>query len=130
MTLLRVGIDTLVLLNCAVTIAVLFSRVLERSQKFYQTLIIWLLPVVAAVLYAVLLREPSGRGASMNRPDIGLTPGMDGNVFKGDDSTVGRDVVPAALDRWLSMLGLHPSLRATGRPIPPARTTRTFSSWA
>jgi hypothetical protein len=86
MTLLRAGIDGLVLLNCAVTIRVLFSRVLEPSQKFYQTLVIWLLPVLGAVLCAVLLREPTGTGDVMRRPDIGLTPGMTGSVFQGDDN--------------------------------------------
>ncbi len=78
------GIMVTVLFNFAVTIAVLLSRSLEPSQKFYQTLIVWLLPVIGATLCVVLLREPRGSGGSMNAPDIGFTPGMDGNVLPGD----------------------------------------------
>jgi len=76
-----IGIASLSVINCLVSLRIWLAKGLNGTQKVAQTCIVWLLPVVGALLvYLVQLSDRDPRGP--NEPPFGggAHDGMPGGV--------------------------------------------------
>jgi hypothetical protein len=81
MEILLIGAAILLAMNCVVSLRIWLSKGLTGVQKFAQTCIVWLVPVMGAVL-VYLVQRSDGDSRDPGKPPFGggAGDGMPGGV--------------------------------------------------